>query len=106
MGLVEGGCCNDENVHAPAAVPHAPRRPDRLGDCATMAASGACDVSRSGSVWTRRSSRADGINPTGAISIDPDFPLLLNKVDPVQEVVKIDYDLPGRPPSADTIGGR
>jgi NAD-reducing hydrogenase small subunit len=34
---------------------------------------------------------------------DPDLPLLLNKVYPVQEVVKIDYSLPGCPPSADTI---
>jgi NAD-reducing hydrogenase small subunit len=42
-------------------------------------------------------------NPTGAIPDDPDLPLLLNKVYPVQEVVKIDYYLPGCPPSADTI---
>jgi NAD-reducing hydrogenase small subunit len=42
-------------------------------------------------------------NPTGAIPNDPDLPLLLNKVYPVQEVVKIDYYLPGCPPSADAI---
>jgi NAD-reducing hydrogenase small subunit len=42
-------------------------------------------------------------NPTGAIPSDPDLPLLLDKVYPVQEVVKIDYYLPGCPPSADTI---
>ena len=42
-------------------------------------------------------------NPTGAIPSDPDLPLLLDKVYPVQDVVKIDYYLPGCPPSADTI---
>jgi NAD-reducing hydrogenase small subunit len=34
---------------------------------------------------------------------DPEIPLLLNKVHPIHEVVKIDYFLPGCPPSADTI---
>ena len=43
-------------------------------------------------------------NPTGAIPTDPDLPLLLDRVYPVQDVVKIDYYLPGCPPSADTIG--
>ena len=34
---------------------------------------------------------------------DPEIPLLLNKVHPVHEVVKIDYTLPGCPPRADAI---
>jgi len=34
---------------------------------------------------------------------DPEIPLLLNKVHPLHEVVKIDYFLPGCPPSGDTI---
>jgi NAD-reducing hydrogenase small subunit len=34
---------------------------------------------------------------------DPEIPLLLNKVHPIHEVVKIDYFLPGCPPSADAI---
>ena len=37
------------------------------------------------------------------IPADPEIPLLLNKVHPLHEVVKIDYFLPGCPPSADTI---
>ena len=42
-------------------------------------------------------------NPAGSIPNDPEIPLLLNKVYPAHEVVKIDYYLPGCPPSADTI---
>ena len=34
---------------------------------------------------------------------DPEIPLLLDKVHPIHEVVKVDYFLPGCPPSADTI---
>jgi NAD-reducing hydrogenase small subunit len=34
---------------------------------------------------------------------DPELPLLLNKVHPIHEVVKIDYSLPGCPPSADVF---
>ena len=39
----------------------------------------------------------------GRIPDDPEIPLLLNKVYPAHEVVKIDYHLPGCPPSADSI---
>jgi NAD-reducing hydrogenase small subunit len=42
-------------------------------------------------------------NPSGMIPNDPEIPLLLKKVYPCHEVVKIDYHLPGCPPSADTI---
>lgn len=42
-------------------------------------------------------------NPSGKIPDDPEIPLLLNKVYPAHEVVKIDYHLAGCPPSADTI---
>ena len=34
---------------------------------------------------------------------DPELPLPLDKVYPIYEVVKVDYFLPGCPPSADTI---
>ena len=34
---------------------------------------------------------------------DPEIPLLLNKVRPLHHIVKIDYFLPGCPPSADAF---
>ena len=39
----------------------------------------------------------------GGIPNDPELPLPLNKVHPLHEVVKIDYFLPGCPPSAAAI---
>ncbi len=42
-------------------------------------------------------------NPTGSVPNDIELPLLLDKVYPVHEVVKVDYHLPGCPPSADTL---
>jgi len=40
----------------------------------------------------------DGVLPDG-----PDIPLILDRVYPSHEVVKIDHFLPGCPPSADAI---
>ena len=42
-------------------------------------------------------------NPMRVIPDDPELPLLLDRVYPCHEVVKIDYHLPGCPPSAESI---
>jgi NAD-reducing hydrogenase small subunit len=42
-------------------------------------------------------------NPEKKIPADPEIPLLLNRVYPCHEVVKIDYFIPGCPPSADAL---
>lgn len=105
IGLVEGGCCNEENVH----VLHEFRENcDVLisfGDCATM---GGIPAMRNNIPLEECINEAylDGItvyNPKGITPQDPDIPLLLDKVYPCHEVVKIDYFLPGCPPSADTL---
>ena len=38
-----------------------------------------------------------------AQAFDPELPLLLNRVHPVHELVRIDYFVPGCPPSAEAI---
>ena len=43
------------------------------------------------------------VNPEGVMPDDIELPRLLNTVRPCHEVVKIDYHLPGCPPSADTL---
>jgi NAD-reducing hydrogenase small subunit len=105
VGLVEGGCCNEENVH----VLHEFRENCDIlisfGDCATM---GGIPAMRNNIPLEECINEAylDGVtvyNPKKIVPQDPEIPLLLNKVYPAHEVVKIDYFLPGCPPSADTL---
>ncbi|MCL7971791.1 MAG: NADP oxidoreductase, partial [marine benthic group bacterium] len=76
-----------------------------VGDCATM---GGIPALRNTIPLEEclREAYVDGptvYNPSGEIPVDEDIPLLLNKVFPAHEVVKIDYYLPGCPPSADAL---
>jgi NAD-reducing hydrogenase small subunit len=105
VGLVEGGCANEENVrvlrdfrkHCGVLI--------SVGDCATM---GGIPAMRNNIPLAEclQEAYVDGPtvhNPSGQIPNDPEIPLCLNKVYPCHEVVKIDYHLPGCPPSADTL---
>ena len=105
VGLIEGGCCNEENVH----VLHEFRENCdvlvSVGDCATM---GGIPAMRNMIPLKECIDEAyrDGVtvyNPEQITPDDPDIPLLLNRVYPCHEVVKVDYYLPGCPPSADAI---
>ena len=103
IGLIEGAVANNENVEVLR---------DFRKHCKILVAVGACAVN--GGIPAMRNQYdlkdclqevyLDGIgleNPH--IPNDPEIPLLLDNVHPVHEVVKIDYFLPGCPPSADTI---
>ena len=103
LGLIEGGVCNAENVHVLMEF---------RARCKILVAIGACALN--GGVPAMRNQydlkecleesylRGIGlVNPQ--IPNDPEIPLLLDQVHPVHEVVKIDYFLPGCPPSADAI---
>lgn len=103
VGLIEGGVANTENVEVLREFRE---------HCKVLVAVGACAIS--GGIPAMRNqftvkecleeSYLDGIgvvNP--GIPDDPEIPLLLNKVHPIHEVVKVDYFLPGCPPCADAI---
>ena len=103
IGLIEGGVANTENVEV--------LREFRQ-HCKILFAVGACAVN--GGIPAMRNQfdlqeclEEVYINGIGVenpqIPDDPEIPLLLDKVHPVHEVVKVDYFLPGCPPSADTI---
>lgn len=105
VGIVEGGCCNEENVHV---LENFRRNCDvlvGLGDCAI---NGGIPAMRN-HVPLRECLEvayleSPGIwNPGGIIPNDPEIPLLLHKVYPCREVVKIDHFIPGCPPPADAI---
>jgi NAD-reducing hydrogenase small subunit len=103
LGLIEGGVCNAENVHVLIEF---------RARCKILVAIGACALN--GGVPAMRNqfdlkdcleeSYLRGIGLVDPqIPSDPEIPLLLDQVHPVHEVVKIDYFLPGCPPSADAI---
>ncbi|HLP99075.1 MAG TPA: NADP oxidoreductase [Sideroxyarcus sp.] len=103
IGLIEGGLCNAENIEVLREF---------RGNCKVLIAVGACAIN--GGIPAMRNqfelrdclaeSYLDAIgveNPQ--IPNDIELPLLLDKVHPVHEAVKIDYFLPGCPPSADAF---
>jgi NAD-reducing hydrogenase small subunit len=105
VGIIEGGCANDENLHV---------LKDFREHCDILISLGEC--ARTGGIPTMRNlvpleeclqeaylGGPTVHNPARLIPNDPEIPLLLDKVYPCHEVVKIDYHLPGCPPSADTI---
>jgi NAD-reducing hydrogenase small subunit len=105
VGLIEGGCCNEENVHV---LQDFRKHCDVLisvGDCAIM---GGIPAMRN-TIPLRECLEEAYINgPTvhnreQKIPDDPEIPLLLDKVYPCHEVVKMDFHLPGCPPPADTL---
>ncbi len=105
VGLIEGGCANEENVHVLRRFREQCDVVVSVGDCATM---GGIPALRNMVPLEDclREAYLDGPsvhNPDGVLPADREIPLLLNKVYPCHEVVKIDFHLPGCPPSADTL---
>ena len=103
VGLIEGGVCNAENVEV--------LREFRQR-CKVLVAVGACAIN--GGIPAMRNqfevrecleeAYIDGVGVSNPqIPNDPELPLLLNKVHPIHEVVKVDYFLPGCPPSGDAF---
>ncbi|MGQ9662080.1 MAG: NADP oxidoreductase [Kiritimatiellia bacterium] len=105
IGLIEGGCANDENAHVLQEFRKHCDILIALGECAVC---GGIPAMRN-CVPLRECLEEAFLhgptvyNPSGQIPNDSEIPVLLNRVYPIGEVVKIDYYLPGCPPSADTI---
>jgi NAD-reducing hydrogenase small subunit len=103
IGIIEGGISNDENAEF---------LKDFRKHCKVLIAMGACAItggvpSMRNTVPLRECLEEAYLNgPTvdnGVIPMDPDIPVLLDRVYPCHEIVRVDYFLPGCPPSADTL---
>lgn len=104
IGIIEGGISNDENAEVLR---------DFRKHCKILVAIGACAIT--GGVPSMRNTvplkecmeeaylNGPTIADGGGIPNDPEIPVLLDRVYPVHELVKVDYFLPGCPPSADTL---
>jgi NAD-reducing hydrogenase small subunit len=105
VGLIEGGCCNEENVRVLRDFRKNCDVLISVGECAIM---GGIPAMRNNIPLQECLDEAylNGPtvhNPSGKIPADREIPLLLDRVYACHEVVKIDYHLPGCPPPADTI---
>jgi NAD-reducing hydrogenase small subunit len=105
IGLREGGCCNEENVKVLQDFRKHCKVLISVGDCAINGGIPALRnmVSLKECYEEAFLNGPSVVNPSGQIPDDEEIPLLLDKVYPCHEVVKIDYHLPGCPPSADTL---
>ncbi|MGB5293512.1 MAG: NADP oxidoreductase [Thermoanaerobaculia bacterium] len=105
IGLIEGGCCNEENVKVLQDFRKHCKILISVGDCAI---NGGIPAMRNMVPLEECYEEAflNGptvVNPSGKVPDDEEIPLLLDQVYPCHEVVKVDYHLPGCPPSADTL---
>lgn len=103
VGLIEGGLCNAENVH---------KLRQFRERCATLVAVGACAINGGLPAQRNHIDIRDCLQSVylsgrgirrGFIPNDPELPLPLKQVHPIQDVVKVDYFLPGCPPSGEAI---
>ncbi len=107
IGLIEGGCSNSENVHVLKDFRKNCKILISFGECALM---GGLPALRNGIPIKECLDEAYlngptviNSNPDKILPNDDEIPMMLDKVYPCHEIVKIDYFLPGCPPRADLI---
>jgi len=107
IGLIEGGCCNDENVHVLKDFRAHCKILVSVGECAIMgglpALRNTVPLQECLEEAYLNGPSVAGNNEAGIIPNDEELPVILNKVYPCHEVVRIDYYLPGCPPRAELI---
>ena len=104
VGFVEGGCSNEYNVR---------ELKEFRKRCRILVSVGACAIT--GGVPAMRNTvglrecleavylHGVSLEGEGVIPNGEDLPLMLDRVYPSHEIVRIDYFLPGCPPSADAL---
>ena len=106
IGLIEGGCCNSENVAVLKEFRKHCKILVSVGECAIM---GGLPALRNGISVKECLEEAYlngptvGMNSDKVLPNDDELPMILDRVYPCHEIVKIDYYLPGCPPTADLI---
>jgi NAD-reducing hydrogenase small subunit len=95
VGFIEGGCASEHDVRV---------LKDFRQHCRVLIAVGACAINGGVPAMRNPLSLQECLETTyPQIPDDPELPQLLERVYPAHEVVRIDYFVPGCPPSADAI---
>lgn len=103
VGLIEGGVSNEENVEFLKMFRKHSKTLIAMGSCAIT---GGVPAMRNTVPLKECLEEAFLNGPTvvdGLIPNDDEIPILLDKVYPCHEIVKVDLFLPGCPPAADTL---
>ena len=103
VGIVEGGCCNSENVRVLREFRKHCKILISMGQCAIT---GGLPAMRNGIPLKELFAEAyqDGITVDNKlIPNDEEIPMILDRVYPCHEIVKIDAFLPGCAPRGDLI---
>jgi len=106
IGLIEGGCCNSENIEVLKDFRKNCKILVSVGECAIM---GGLPALRNGLSVKECLEEAYlngptvGLNTEKIMPNDDELPMILDRVYPCHEIVKMDYYLPGCPPTADLI---
>ena len=105
IGLIEGGCCNSENVENLLDFRKNCDVIVAVGECAKMGGLPALRNNFSIQECLEEAYMQAPTNIEGNTILpnDDELPKILDKVYPLHEIVKIDYCLPGCPPTADLI---
>lgn len=105
IGLIEGGVCNDHNLHVLRDFREHCDILISLGECAIMGGLPAMrnDIPVSECLNEAYLGVATAIKNSTIIPHHEDLPKILDRVYPCHELVKIDYFLTGCPPSGEVI---
>ncbi len=103
VALVEGAVASDEHLREIKHIRAKSKILISLGDCAvTGNVSSLRNFLSKEAVLSRAYIEAES-NENGVIPNSPEIQKLIDRVVPLHEVVKVDYYIPGCPPSADLI---
>lgn len=104
VGFIEGGCSDAQNIRVLRQF---------RAHCRILVSVGACAIyggvpAMRNTIGLRECLEEAYVNgptvaPGSRIPDDPELPLLLDRVYPSHEIVRVDYGLPGCPPSGDAI---
>ncbi|MDP2653535.1 MAG: NADP oxidoreductase [Candidatus Omnitrophota bacterium] len=104
VALVEGAVASDEHLHEIQLIRQKAKVLVSFGDCAVTGNVAAMrNAVTKEAALTRAYVEAESNDTEGQVPDSPEIQKLLDRVRPLHEVVKVDYYIPGCPPSADLI---
>jgi len=103
VGIVEGGICNEHDLHVLKDLRAKAKVLVAMGDCAGFSSVPMLRNQFEPQECLDRAYVAGESTALGQVPEDPELPKLTDKMRPIHEFVKVDAHVPGCPPSAEAI---